>query len=191
MNMYAAIRIVPPVRDASMGQTVAPVLVASCMRMKYKPNPMPASRGSFKSERWERISFTPPSLWETSQTAARANPKPMKVSASGKPSLKEPTTTGSNGGKQRRDRRGNAHQSQGHGMIQKHQTDCANRACNHGKRPYSEVWKSLPENAQHDKQKKNADNFAVKDSAVCACFTRCQSAREITCSPTKRRPETK
>src|SRR5512133_2780423 len=38
-SMYAAIRMEPPVRDASMGQTLAPVTVDSCMKMKYKPNP--------------------------------------------------------------------------------------------------------------------------------------------------------
>ena len=135
MSMYAAIMIVPPVRDAIIGQILAPVLVASCMRMKYKPKPIPASMGSFKSERWERISFTPPSLCETSQTAARANTNPKMVGASGSPSAEHADNHRQHGGKQRRDRRGDAHQSQGHGMIQKHQAERANRACNHGKKP--------------------------------------------------------
>ena len=34
------------------------------MSTKYEPKPMPASRGSFKSERCARISVTPPAPWE-------------------------------------------------------------------------------------------------------------------------------
>jgi hypothetical protein len=67
------------------------------MKTKYKPNPTPASRGSFKSARCvtRSVSVTPPALREIIHTAKRANPNPKKVDNSGKPSMNIPTTTGS------------------------------------------------------------------------------------------------
>ena len=88
-------RVMPPVREKIIGQNAPPELVASCMRTKYRPNPMPAIRGSFKSERCERISFTPPSPWEIIHTAKRAKPNLMIVRKSGSPCVNIPTTTGS------------------------------------------------------------------------------------------------
>ena len=95
-SMYVKINNMPHPLEATIGQMVAPVFVASCMRTKYKPNPMPASRGSFKSARCEKTSvITTPSPWEIIHSARRAKPNPRKVRNGGKPCVKLPTITGS------------------------------------------------------------------------------------------------
>src|SRR5258706_328012 len=50
-SRYRITSNIPPEREAIIGHIILPSRVAACVMTKYKPNPMPASRGNFKSER--------------------------------------------------------------------------------------------------------------------------------------------
>src|SRR5687768_9504909 len=90
-NAYTPNAINPDKRAAARGQKKA-LRVARWRVRKYRPKKKPESRGRRNSRRLKRQFVM--SVWEMSQTAAKANVNPIRVGVGGTPMVNNPKITG-------------------------------------------------------------------------------------------------